>query len=48
MIADIHGVVQLSPAQGRDSDRKHRRRLPQRTEADAAVGGDLRRDPSQA
>lgn len=48
MFADIHSMVQLASAQGWNSDREHRRRLPQRLETDAAAGGDLRGDTAQA
>ena len=47
-VADVHGVVQLPPSQGRHSDRDHRGGLSQRTEADAAAGDHLRRAAAQA
>ena len=47
-VLDVHGLVQFSPAKSRHGHRQHRRRLPQRTQVDAAARSDLRRDSAQA
>ena len=48
ILSDLHCVGELSPAQGRNTDREHRGRLPEWLEAHALAGGHLRRNTAKA
>ena len=48
LVSDLHCVGQLSPPQGRDTDREHRGGFPQWLEAHALAGGHLRRNTAKA
>ena len=47
-ISDLHSMGELTFAQGRNSNREHRRGFPQWPQTYAPLGGHFRRNPAKA